>query len=56
MISLNFPIQGVNHLLQLLGRLPFADVNGIINEIVTQAQPQADALNAAAEAAEQEEN
>jgi len=50
MITLTFPVEQVNALLQMLGGLPFAQVNGMIQEIVTQGQPQADALDAAAKA------
>jgi len=50
MITLNFSIEQVNSLLQMLGGLPFAQVNGMIQEIVLQGQPQADALDAAAKA------
>lgn len=52
MITLKFPVDGVNHLLSLLGQLPFAASNGIIQEIVQQAQPQAEALDAARKEAE----
>lgn len=44
MITLQFSVEGVNHLLSLLGQLPFSASNGIIQEIVKQAQPQAEAL------------
>jgi hypothetical protein len=54
MITLNFSVEQVNTLLQMLGNLPFAQVNGMIQEIVTQGQPQADALDAAAKAAAEE--
>lgn len=50
MITLTFSVDQVNALLQMLGGLPFAQVNGMIQEIVTQGQPQADALDAAAKA------
>lgn len=50
MITLTFSVDQVNALLQMLGGLPFAQVNGMIQEIVSQGQPQADALNAEAEA------
>jgi hypothetical protein len=52
MITLNFSVEQVNTLLQMLGNLPFAQVNGMIQEIVTQGQPQADALAKEAEAEE----
>lgn len=51
MITLTFTVDQVNGLLQLLGTLPFAQSNGMIQEIVRQAQPQADALDEAARAA-----
>ena len=41
MITLQFSLQETNQLLSLLGQLPFAASNGIIQEIVQQAQPQA---------------
>ena len=40
MIKLEFSIDETNFLLMLLGRLPFADSNNIIRNIVEQAQPQ----------------
>jgi hypothetical protein len=40
MITFEFSIEETNHLLTLLGRLPFADSNSIIRMIVEQAQPQ----------------
>jgi hypothetical protein len=49
MIKLEFSVDEVNHLLGLLGRLPFADVNMTIMAIVDQGRPQAEALEAAKE-------
>lgn len=46
MIKLEFSIDEVNHILNLLGRLPFADVNMTIMAIVDQGRPQAEALEA----------
>jgi hypothetical protein len=46
MIKLEFSVDEVNHLLGLLGRLPFADVNMTIMAIVDQGRPQAEALEA----------
>jgi len=40
MITLQFSLEETNYLLTLLGRLPFADSNNIIRNIVEQAQPQ----------------
>jgi hypothetical protein len=54
MIKLEFSIDEVNHILNLLGRLPFADVNMTIMAIVDQGRPQAEAL-AAEEAPEEKE-
>ena len=51
MITLQFTVDGVNRLLGLLGQLPFAASNGVIQDIVQQAQPQAEALDAAAKEA-----
>lgn len=44
MIKLEFSIEEVNHILSLLGQLPFAQVNNIITTIVEKAEPQALAL------------
>lgn len=52
MITLQFSIDEINHLLSLLGNLPFAQSNSIIGAIVQQAQPQATALEEAFKAAE----
>jgi hypothetical protein len=54
MIKLEFTVDETNHILALLGRLPFADVNMTIMAIVDQGRPQAEALEAeqAAEAKE----
>ena len=52
MITLNFSIDEINHILSLLGQLPFAQSNGVIGSIVQQAQPQATALEEAFKAAE----
>lgn len=40
MIKLEFTVDEVNHILTLLGRLPFVEVNGIIHNIVDKAQSQ----------------
>jgi hypothetical protein len=53
MIKLEFSVDEVNHILMLLGKLPFADVNMTIRAIVDQGGPQAEALQAA-KAAEEE--
>ena len=53
MIKLEFSIDEVNQILNLLGRLPFADVNMTIMAIVDQGRPQAEALEAAKAAEEQ---
>lgn len=55
MIKLEFSVDEVNHILGLLGRLPFADVNMTIMAIVDQGRPQAEALEAA-KASEEETN
>ena len=52
MIKLEFSIDEVNHILTLLGKLPFADVNMTIMAIVDQGRPQAEALEAAKAAEE----
>ena len=44
MITLEFSVEEVNHILSLLGQLPFAQVNNIITTIVEKAEPQALAL------------
>lgn len=54
MIKLEFSVDEVNHILNLLGRLPFADVNMTIMAIVDQGRPQAEALEAAKAAEESE--
>ena len=53
MIKLEFTIEEINHILSLLGQLPFAASNGTIGAIVQQAQPQAEALEKAKAAEEQ---
>lgn len=40
MIKLEFSVDEVNHILTLLGRLPFVEVNSVIHRIVETAQPQ----------------
>ena len=50
MIKLEFSVDEINHILGLLGKLPFADVNMTIMAIVEQGRPQAEALDAAAKA------
>lgn len=40
MIKLEFTVDEVNHILSLLGRLPFVEVNAVIHRIVEAAQPQ----------------
>jgi hypothetical protein len=52
MIKLEFSVDEVNHILMLLGKLPFADVNMTIMAIVDQGRPQAEALEAARAAEE----
>lgn len=54
MIKLEFSVDEVNHILALLGKLPFADVNMTIMAIVDQGRPQAEALEAAKAAEEAE--
>jgi hypothetical protein len=46
MIKLEFSVDEVNHILGLLGKLPFAEVNMTIMAIVDQGRPQAEALEA----------
>jgi hypothetical protein len=46
MIKLEFTVDETNHILALLGKLPFADVNMTIMAIVDQGRPQAEALEA----------
>jgi hypothetical protein len=46
MLTFQFTVDEINHILMLLGRLPFADVNSVIKNIVLQGQPQAEALGA----------
>lgn len=46
-INLKFSIEEVNQLLSLLGNLPFNATNNFIRMIVEQAQPQAEAIEAA---------
>jgi hypothetical protein len=46
MIKLEFTVDEVNHILGLLGKLPFAEVNMTIMAIVDQGRPQAEALEA----------
>jgi hypothetical protein len=46
MIKLEFSVDEVNHILMLLGKLPFAEVNMTIMAIVDQGRPQAEALEA----------
>ncbi len=55
MIKLEFSIDEVNHILMLLGKLPFAEVNMTIMAIVDQGRPQAEALEAAKAAEEAKE-
>ena len=55
MIKLEFSVDETNHILSLLGRLPFADVNMTIMAIVDQGRPQAEALEAAKAAEEAKE-
>jgi len=55
MIKLEFSVDEVNHILMLLGKLPFADVNMTIMAIVDQGRPQAEALEAAKAAEEVKE-
>jgi hypothetical protein len=52
MIKLEFSVDEVNHILTLLGKLPFAEVNMTIMAIVDQGRPQAEALEAAKAAEE----
>jgi hypothetical protein len=46
MIKLEFTVDETNHILGLLGKLPFAEVNMTIMAIVDQGRPQAEALEA----------
>ena len=55
MIKLEFSVDEVNHILMLLGKLPFADVNMTLMAIVDQGRPQAEALEAAKAAEEAKE-
>jgi hypothetical protein len=43
-IKLEFSLEELNHILSLLGQLPFAQSNNVISQIVVQAEPQALAL------------
>jgi hypothetical protein len=52
MIKLEFSVDETNHILMLLGKLPFAEVNMTIMAIVDQGRPQAEALEAAKAAEE----
>jgi hypothetical protein len=52
MIKLEFTVDETNHILGLLGKLPFAEVNMTIMAIVDQGRPQAEALEAAKAAEE----
>jgi hypothetical protein len=45
MLTFHFTVEEINHILMLLGRLPFADVNSVIKNIVLQGQPQAEAMD-----------
>ena len=55
MIKLEFTVDETNHILGLLGKLPFAEVNMTIMAIVDQGRPQAEALEAAIAAEEAKE-
>ncbi len=55
MIKLEFTVDETNHILGLLGKLPFAEVNMTIMAIVDQGRPQAEALEAAKAAEEVKE-
>jgi hypothetical protein len=46
MIKLEFTVDETNHILSLLGKLPFAEVNMTIMAIVDQGRPQVEALEA----------
>lgn len=46
MIKLEFTVDETNHILGLLGKLPFAEVNMTIMAIVDQGRPQVEALEA----------
>lgn len=46
MINLQFTVEQINQILAVLGQLPFNASNGLIQDIVAQAQPQAEALEA----------
>jgi hypothetical protein len=46
MIKFEFTVDETNHILGLLGKLPFAEVNMTIMAIVDQGRPQAEALEA----------
>jgi len=46
MIKLEFTVDETNHILGLLGKLPFAEVNMTIMAIVDQGRPQAEASEA----------
>lgn len=55
MIKLEFTVDETNHILMLLGKLPFAEVNMTIMAIVDQGRPQAEALEAEQAAEEAKE-
>lgn len=52
MIKLELSVEQVNAILGHLGRLPYEQVHGLIDELIKQGKPQAEALEAAQKAAE----
>ena len=52
-VVLEFTVEEANALLNLLGKLPYADVAGIIQYIIKTGGPQADAIVAARQQAEE---
>lgn len=52
MIDLKLSIEQVNAILAHLGRLPYEQVHSLIDELIKQGKPQAEALEAAQKAVE----
>lgn len=52
MITLQLTIEQVNAILGHLGRLPYEQVHTLIEELIKQGKPQAEAIEAAQKAAE----
>lgn len=52
LIELKLTIEQINAILGHLGRLPYEQVHTLIDELIKQGKPQAEALEAAQKAAE----